>query len=152
LGAKTISVTVEKRLLARTDRLAEKLHVGRAVLVARGLQAVSGKGGLAPWRKTVWYRKERHRPGACPPFPPGMKRLAPDAAVFQVSAVKGDGIPAAADWLVGRVGDRGSCGIPAPQLYYSVTGNTLGERPAGANLSENRTRNRYGQTMAMKTI
>jgi metal-responsive CopG/Arc/MetJ family transcriptional regulator len=36
----TISVTVEKRLLARTDRLAKKLHVARAVLVARGLQAV----------------------------------------------------------------------------------------------------------------
>ena len=35
-----------------------------------------------------------------------MKRLAPDAAVFLVSAVKGDGIPAAADWLAGRVGDR----------------------------------------------
>ena len=35
-----------------------------------------------------------------------MKRLAPDAAVFLVSAVKGDGIPAAAEWLVGRVGDR----------------------------------------------
>jgi hydrogenase nickel incorporation protein HypB len=28
-----------------------------------------------------------------------MKRLAPDAAVFQVSATQGDGIPAAADWL-----------------------------------------------------
>ena len=40
LGAKTISVTVEKRLLAQTDRLAKKLHVPRAVLVARGLQAV----------------------------------------------------------------------------------------------------------------
>jgi hypothetical protein len=40
LGAKTISVTVEKRLLAQTDRLAKKLHVARAVLVARGLQAV----------------------------------------------------------------------------------------------------------------
>jgi len=35
-----------------------------------------------------------------------MKRLAPDAAVFQVSAVKGDGIPAAADWLAARVDDR----------------------------------------------
>jgi hypothetical protein len=34
LGAKTISVTVEKRLLAQTDRLAKKLHVPRAVLVA----------------------------------------------------------------------------------------------------------------------
>ena len=42
LGAKTISVTVEKRLLAQTDRLAKKLHVPRAVLVARGLQAVVG--------------------------------------------------------------------------------------------------------------
>jgi hypothetical protein len=39
-GAKTISVTVEKRLLAQTDRLAKKLKVPRAVLVARGLQAV----------------------------------------------------------------------------------------------------------------
>jgi hypothetical protein len=33
-----------------------------------------------------------------------MKRLAPDAAVFLVSAVTGDGIPAAAEWLVGRAG------------------------------------------------
>ncbi len=40
MGARTISVTVEKRLLARTDRLAKKLHVARAALVARGLQAV----------------------------------------------------------------------------------------------------------------
>ncbi len=40
LGAKTISVTVEKRLLAQADRLAKKLHVPRAVLIARGLQAV----------------------------------------------------------------------------------------------------------------
>jgi hypothetical protein len=42
-----------------------------------------------------------------------MKRLAPDAAVFLVSAVKGDSIPAASDWLAasrgcgdGRIGDR----------------------------------------------
>ncbi len=40
LGAKTISVTVEKRLLAQADRLARKLHLPRAALVARGLQAV----------------------------------------------------------------------------------------------------------------
>jgi hydrogenase nickel incorporation protein HypB len=33
-----------------------------------------------------------------------MKRLAPDAAVFQVSAVKGDGIPAAAEWLAEKCG------------------------------------------------
>ncbi len=42
LGAKTISVTVEKRLLAETDRLAKRLHLPRAALVARGLQAVVG--------------------------------------------------------------------------------------------------------------
>jgi len=31
-------------------------------------------------------------------------RLAPDAAVFLVSAVKGDGIPAAAEWLAEKCG------------------------------------------------
>ncbi len=40
MGSKTISVTVEKRLLAEADRMAKKLHVPRAVLIARGLQAV----------------------------------------------------------------------------------------------------------------
>ena len=40
MGSKTISVTVEKHLLAKTDRLAKKLNVPRAVLIARGLQAV----------------------------------------------------------------------------------------------------------------
>jgi len=39
-GSKTISVTVEARLLAETDRLAKKLHVPRAVLIARGLRSV----------------------------------------------------------------------------------------------------------------
>lgn len=42
-GSKTISVTVETRLLAKTDRLAKKLQVPRAVLIARGLQAVVGE-------------------------------------------------------------------------------------------------------------
>jgi hydrogenase nickel incorporation protein HypB len=32
-----------------------------------------------------------------------MKRLAPEAVVFQVSAVKGDGIASAADWLAAKV-------------------------------------------------
>lgn len=32
-----------------------------------------------------------------------MKRLNPDAAIFQVSAVKGDGIDEAADWLAGKL-------------------------------------------------
>ena len=40
LGAVTISVTVEKKLLAETDKFAKKLHVPRAVLIATGLQAV----------------------------------------------------------------------------------------------------------------
>jgi hypothetical protein len=42
-GSRTICVTVEKDLLAQADRLAEKLHVPRAALVARGLQAVVGE-------------------------------------------------------------------------------------------------------------
>ena len=32
-----------------------------------------------------------------------MKRLAPEAAVYQVSALKGDGIPAAVEWLSARI-------------------------------------------------
>jgi hypothetical protein len=39
-GSKTIAVTVEKQLLAKTDRMAKKLNLPRAVLIARGLQAV----------------------------------------------------------------------------------------------------------------
>ena len=39
-GSKTISVTVEVGLLAKTDRLAKKLRVPRAVLIARGLRSV----------------------------------------------------------------------------------------------------------------
>jgi len=39
-GSKTIAVTVERSLLTKTDRLAKKLQVPRAVLIARGLQAV----------------------------------------------------------------------------------------------------------------
>ena len=35
-----------------------------------------------------------------------MKRLAPDAPVFQVSALKGDGIAEAAEWLAGKVGKK----------------------------------------------
>jgi metal-responsive CopG/Arc/MetJ family transcriptional regulator len=40
MDSKTISVTVEKRLLAKADRMAKSLKVPRAVLIARGLQAV----------------------------------------------------------------------------------------------------------------
>jgi len=39
-GAKVISVSVEKGLLARSDALARKLKVRRAALIARGLRAV----------------------------------------------------------------------------------------------------------------
>ena len=35
-----------------------------------------------------------------------MKRLAPQAPVFQVSALKGHGIPAAAQWLAEKIGGR----------------------------------------------
>lgn len=37
-GAKVISVSVERDLLARTDALAKKLGVRRAALIARGLR------------------------------------------------------------------------------------------------------------------
>jgi hypothetical protein len=40
MGSKTISVTVEKRLLAKADRMAKTLKLPRAFLIARGLQAV----------------------------------------------------------------------------------------------------------------
>ena len=39
-GAKVISVSVEKGLLAQSDALARKLKVRRAALIARGLRAV----------------------------------------------------------------------------------------------------------------
>ncbi|MEE9295960.1 MAG: hypothetical protein V3W34_13490 [Phycisphaerae bacterium] len=39
-GAKVISVTVEECLLAKSDKLAKKLGVSRAALIARGLNAV----------------------------------------------------------------------------------------------------------------
>lgn len=38
-GAKVISVSVERRLLASSDRLAKRLGISRAALVARGLKA-----------------------------------------------------------------------------------------------------------------
>jgi hypothetical protein len=39
-GAKTISVTIEKGLLAKADQLARRLGASRAALIARGLQSV----------------------------------------------------------------------------------------------------------------
>ena len=39
-GAKVISVSLEKELLARADRLAKRKKVSRASLIARGLRAV----------------------------------------------------------------------------------------------------------------
>ncbi|MCC6125453.1 MAG: hydrogenase nickel incorporation protein HypB [Pirellulales bacterium] len=35
-----------------------------------------------------------------------MKRLAPNSPIFQVSALKGEGMPAAADWLSARVAEK----------------------------------------------
>ena len=54
-----------------------------------------------------------------------MKRLAPDAAVFQVSALHGDGIPEAAEWLAGKCGKSprmfSRTGLPAvPPLLLSA--------------------------------
>lgn len=39
-GVQIISVSIEKRLLKRTDRLAKKLHTKRTMLIARGLEAI----------------------------------------------------------------------------------------------------------------
>ncbi len=39
-GARVVSVSIERNLLARSDALAAKLGVTRATLVARGLKAV----------------------------------------------------------------------------------------------------------------
>ena len=39
-GAKIISVSIEKELLRKTDRLAKKLHTQRTRLIARGLEAI----------------------------------------------------------------------------------------------------------------
>ncbi|MBV8780708.1 MAG: hypothetical protein JO353_04860 [Phycisphaerae bacterium] len=39
-GAKVISLSVERTLLARADAAARKLRISRAALVARGLEAV----------------------------------------------------------------------------------------------------------------
>lgn len=44
-GAKAISVTVEKSLLTRTDRLAKRLKVSRAALIEHGLRAVLRHAG-----------------------------------------------------------------------------------------------------------
>lgn len=43
-GAKVISVSVERRLLARSDALAKELGVSRASLIERGLRAVLEAG------------------------------------------------------------------------------------------------------------
>jgi hypothetical protein len=39
-GAKVISVSIERELLAKTDRLAKRLKVPRTTLISRGLEAV----------------------------------------------------------------------------------------------------------------
>jgi hypothetical protein len=44
-GAKVISVSVERTLLARSDALARDLGITRAALVERGLRAVLEAGG-----------------------------------------------------------------------------------------------------------
>src|SRR5438270_11500141 len=44
LGAKTMSLTVEHGLLARSDAYAKRLGISRAELVKRGLEAVLPRG------------------------------------------------------------------------------------------------------------
>ena len=39
-GTKVVSVTVEKTLLAKTDKLAKKLKTSRAQIIARGLRRI----------------------------------------------------------------------------------------------------------------
>jgi hypothetical protein len=39
-GVQIISVSIEKGLLKRTDRLAKRLHTQRTQLIARGLEAI----------------------------------------------------------------------------------------------------------------
>ncbi|MCG3125508.1 MAG: hypothetical protein CHACPFDD_00331 [Phycisphaerae bacterium] len=46
-GAKVVSVSIERRLLARADRLAKKKRVSRAALISRGLRAVLAAEGRA---------------------------------------------------------------------------------------------------------
>ena len=46
-GAKVVSVSVERGLLARSDALAHKLGIPRAVLIERGLKAVLAVAGQA---------------------------------------------------------------------------------------------------------
>jgi hypothetical protein len=45
-GALGVSVSVERGLLERADRLADKLHITRAALIARGLRAVLAAQGV----------------------------------------------------------------------------------------------------------
>jgi hypothetical protein len=42
-GVQIISVSIEKGLLKKTDRLAKKLHTQRTKLIARGLEAILSK-------------------------------------------------------------------------------------------------------------
>jgi hypothetical protein len=46
-GARVISVSMEKGLLARSDALARKMGVSRAALISRGLKAMLAEQGRA---------------------------------------------------------------------------------------------------------
>jgi hypothetical protein len=53
-GSKTISLTVEKDLLARADAYAKRNGISRAKLVAQGLRAIIGRA--------AWFAIRRKRP------------------------------------------------------------------------------------------
>lgn len=51
-GAQTISVSVERSLLTKVDKLARQRGVSRALLIGQGLRAVLAKAQPGPKRRT----------------------------------------------------------------------------------------------------
>lgn len=63
-GAKVISVSVEKTLLAQTDRLARRLKVSRASLISAGLRSVLKSPRLAKRKSQANGAQDRASRGA----------------------------------------------------------------------------------------
>lgn len=63
-GAKVVSVSIERDLLARSDRLAKRLKVSRAKLVAAGLERVLAEAGPRTERKSRAGGPRRRRRAA----------------------------------------------------------------------------------------
>jgi hypothetical protein len=59
-GAKVVSVSIEKGLLTRADRLAKRLHLSRARLIAFGLEQVLGRTAKpSPRQRSTTTRAKR---------------------------------------------------------------------------------------------